>query len=246
MRIRRGDTIIEVMFAIAVFSAVAIISLNIMNSGISTTESNLEITAARSEISSQASALRFIHNGFVAEFEYPETSHFVAVWNQIAERAIDPEDLLNLPAVSDCEEMYSSDAFLSNNPFVVNTRRLNFSANLAVENVDGAVIIPGDLSIINSRAPFALSLLQPRIIFAGASDSDTELREEDEYRDVARVEGIWVTAVKGDIFQATRVPKYYDLYVRTCWVPPGRQYPTKLGSIVRLYNPQGEYEVEDL
>jgi hypothetical protein len=233
------------MFAIAVFSAVSIISLNIMNSGISATESNMEITAARSEISAQAAALRFIHNAFVGEFEYPESSHYVAVWNQIAGRAINSNDLLDLPAVTSCEAMYDSAAFAANAPFIINTRRLSFSPDMAVEAIEGAVITPGDLSIDGSRAPFAPSLLNPRIVFAGAGDSDAELKEEDEYRDVVRVEGIWITAVKGDVFQLTGVPKYYDFYVRTCWVPPGRQYPTKLGTIVRLYNPQGEYEVDD-
>ena len=244
MRVRRGDTIIEVMFSIAVFTLVSVISINLMNSGLTTTQSSLEQTAARSEISSQAAALRFIHNGYVAEFEYPEISHYVGVWEQIADRAIDSGELLNLQDISDCGAMYDSAAFRDNNPFIINTRRLGASGSLTVEDIDGAVVTPGLLSLANSTAPFVLSTLNPRIIFSGAGDSDTELREEDEYRDIARVEGIWITAVRGDVYEVTGIPKYYDMYVRTCWVAPGRQYPTKLGTIVRLYNPQSEYDWE--
>lgn len=62
----RGDTIIEVMFAIVIFSFVAISSIAIMNQGIATGERALEITLVRQQINAQAEALRFIHEGRVA------------------------------------------------------------------------------------------------------------------------------------------------------------------------------------
>jgi len=237
--LRRGDTIIEVMFAIALFSMVAIISINLMNSGISVTESSLEQTLARAEISAQAEALRFLHNAYIAEYEYPEYNNYALIWERITERAIDPEDYMSTRDVDNCETMYNSDAFANGQPFVINTRRLSRNADITLEtNIIDALITP-------TNTPFEPTDLNPRLIFTGAfDDSDTELKESGEYRNVARVEGIWVTAVKGDIFQDTLIPKFYDFYIRTCWIAPGRNYPTKLGTIIRLYNPQNEYAVE--
>jgi hypothetical protein len=228
------------MFAIAVFSMVAVVSINLMNSGIATTESSMEQTLARAEIDAQAAALRFIHNGYIAEYEYPEYDNYVPIWNRITARAIDSNDLLQTHDASTCEEIYTSAAFAHNNPFVINTRRLSGSADITEEtNIVNALVTP-------PATPFEPSGLNPRVIFTGTSDSDTELKETGEYRDVARVEGIWITAVKGDVFRPTGVPKYYDFYIRTCWIAPGRNYPTKLGTIIRLYNPQGEYQTEGL
>ena len=58
---KKGDTIIEVIFAISVFAMVAVTSIVLMNRGLATTQSSLELTLARNEIDSQASALRFMH-----------------------------------------------------------------------------------------------------------------------------------------------------------------------------------------
>ena len=55
---KRGDTIIEVMFAIAIFGLVAILSISSMNRGVVTAETTLEATTARDELNAQAEALR--------------------------------------------------------------------------------------------------------------------------------------------------------------------------------------------
>lgn len=57
----RGDTIIEVIFAITIFAFVAIGSISIMNQGLATGERALEITLVRQQINAQAEALRFVH-----------------------------------------------------------------------------------------------------------------------------------------------------------------------------------------
>ena len=232
---RRGDTIIEVIFAIAIFCLVAIISVNLMSSGITITEASLEQTLVRAEISAQVEALRFLHNAYIAEFEYPEYENYVPVWNRITDRAIDSSSFLDMREVDDCEAMFDSSAFTGNKPFIINTRRLSGSDDLTEEtNLLNALVTP-------STAPFTFSNANPRVIFTnGGNNSDDAELLKDEYRDVARVEGIWVTAVRGDVHRVTNVPKFYDFYVRTCWVAPGRNYPTKLGTVIRLYNPQSE------
>lgn len=76
----RGDTIIEVIFAIAIFSFVAISSLAIMNQGIATGEKALEVTLVRQQVNAQAEALRFIHEARVVT---PD-SIYAGTWSDLS------------------------------------------------------------------------------------------------------------------------------------------------------------------
>lgn len=60
-----GDTIIEVLFAVSIFSLVAVGAISIMNQGINTAQRALEITQVRQQIDAQAEALRFAHHTYV-------------------------------------------------------------------------------------------------------------------------------------------------------------------------------------
>lgn len=62
----KGDTLVEVLFAVTIFSLVAIGSISIMNQGTMTAQRSLEITLVRSEMDAQAEALRFIHDSHIA------------------------------------------------------------------------------------------------------------------------------------------------------------------------------------
>lgn len=64
----RGDTIIEVLFAITVFSLLAVGSLAIMNQGTSAAQRSLELTLVRQQIDSQAEALRYIQTSYVTAY----------------------------------------------------------------------------------------------------------------------------------------------------------------------------------
>lgn len=62
----RGDTIIEVLLAITVFSLVAVAAIAIMNQGVNTTQRALEITLVRQQMDSQIEALRAAHQAYPA------------------------------------------------------------------------------------------------------------------------------------------------------------------------------------
>ncbi len=79
---KRGDTIIEVMFAIAVFSLVAVITISMMNLGTANAEGALELTTARHELNAQAEALRFVHSAYTAELALPTCSSSVILQNE--------------------------------------------------------------------------------------------------------------------------------------------------------------------
>lgn len=102
---KRGDTIIEVMFAIAVFSLVAVITISMMNLGTANAEGSLELTTARHELNAQAEALRFVHSAYTAELALPACSapilqkgekcqQYKALWEDIVghARASMPDD----------------------------------------------------------------------------------------------------------------------------------------------------------
>ena len=64
----RGDTIIEVLFAISVFSLVAVGGLSLMNQGTAAAERSLEITLVRDQVDGQVDALQFLHSAYIASY----------------------------------------------------------------------------------------------------------------------------------------------------------------------------------
>lgn len=68
-RRQRGDTLIEVLFAVTVFSFVVVGALTIMNQGTAASQRALEISLVRQQIDGQAEALRFMHNAYVATYQ---------------------------------------------------------------------------------------------------------------------------------------------------------------------------------
>lgn len=63
-----GDTIIEVLFAVSIFSLVAVGGLSIMNKGNAITQRSLEITLVRQQIDAQAEILRFLNSSYIRAF----------------------------------------------------------------------------------------------------------------------------------------------------------------------------------
>lgn len=62
----QGDTIIEVLSAVVVFSLLAIGVISIMNQGINGAQRALEITLVRQQMDAQAEVLRYINQGYLA------------------------------------------------------------------------------------------------------------------------------------------------------------------------------------
>ncbi len=131
---KRGDTIIEVMMAIAIFAILSVITINLMNSGINNAQRTLEITMARNEIDSQAEALRYIHQSYIAERQLDRSSsEFRTLWDKLrdianSEKQLKTEENAVIPfdinALSSCDEAYNGKAGMVEafNAFVLNTR----------------------------------------------------------------------------------------------------------------------------
>lgn len=59
---QRGDTIVETIVAFAVFSAVAVGTIAVMNRGVAMAQRSLEVTLVREQIDGQAELLRYIRS----------------------------------------------------------------------------------------------------------------------------------------------------------------------------------------
>lgn len=60
MQVSRGDTIIEIVLAFAIFSAAAVGTMTVLSSGVATTQRDLESTLVREQIDTQTEMLRYI------------------------------------------------------------------------------------------------------------------------------------------------------------------------------------------
>ncbi len=84
-RAEQGDTIIEVLFAIALFSMIAVGSLAIMNQSLSVAQRSLEVTLVRQQMDAQAETLRFINQSYIANYQRggPAPTGIAAQWLEI-------------------------------------------------------------------------------------------------------------------------------------------------------------------
>lgn len=256
---KRGDTIIEVMFAFAIFSLIAIISVSMMNIGLAASERSLELVTARNELNAQAEALRFIHSSYISELSLPtcdpinrpgeKCQQFYEIWDSITRLARWVGDVESNPAskidypMEQCEKVYANNNVLltSNNAFVINGRELHSLTN-AGYNSSSAL----NKALIVARSTntdvFVMPELNARIIYTengtmSDNNSVSTMNTLTNYTTVSRVEGIWVYAVSGG--GTSTNPAYYDFYIQTCWNGSGSPVATSLDTIIRLYNPEG-------
>lgn len=66
-----GDTIVEAIFAFAIFGFLVVLATSLMNQGVATAQRALEITLVRQQIDAQAEALRSIRDRYVDLFGVP-------------------------------------------------------------------------------------------------------------------------------------------------------------------------------
>ena len=207
---KHGDTIIEVTLSIAIFSLIAVLSLNLMNNGVSNAQRTLEITMARNEIDAQAEALRYIHSSYVAERQLSrDQSQFRKLWDALREAAITREDELeddneldmikfDINNLNSCSDAYGSDdtfaqegsAVYNMNSFVLNTRLLlpDTDTTYAGESYDTLMkdIVVGMIRLKDEAGNQVANklyapTLYPRIIYSSIGDSSRGIGNNDNY-----------------------------------------------------------------
>lgn len=115
-RRERGDTIIEVMFAVTIFSMIAVGSLTIMNQSLSVAQRSLEITLVRQQMDAQAEALRFINQSYTANFQRsgPAPTGVAAEWLTITSKAVGQATTFGDAIGTTCPTTMPTGAFIVN------------------------------------------------------------------------------------------------------------------------------------
>lgn len=241
MRFIKGDTLIEVLFAIAVFSFVSVLTIVVMQNSIETAQGNLEITMARTEIDSQSEVLRFIHNSFLSEREYVGSEQIYRnIWKRLTDASTAgglSNDASVAPSLNynSCAEAYDTsrpNSINSVHGFILNTRLVDPNN-------------PSNTIVSYSPSVFTPASINPRIIYKeGGTEEGDVLSIGQHYRYVARAEGIWVVSIRSANQTYDGIPDYYDFHIRTCWYSPGADNPSTIGTIIRLYNPELIVEIK--
>lgn len=215
---KKGDTLVEVMLAVGIFSLVAIVVTSVVSGSTSSAQTALEATLAREEVDAQAEALRFIHAAYISN---PE-GDFKRLWeNGITYGAI--TELNDSYPPSSCETMYEN---IPDNAFVINPRMLG---SIDDENLR-AILIKNN----GSSGQFTTASTYPHLVY---DNENKELVKNSSDNVLYRAEGIYDIAVAGPDYGDTGVPQYYDFYIRTCWYGTGDRNASTISTVIRLYNP---------
>jgi len=214
-RLQRGDTLIEVLFAVSVFSFVVVGSLAIMNQGTAASQRSVEITLVRQQIDAQAETLRFMHDSYVAVYQ-----------PNITFNTTDRDASGNL-VTSPAEEWHL-------------LRQHITAANLSVDDYDNSSCpttpLPGSFAVDPRNVLFVSSpsLLQT----AGTSFGQAAYNTNGT---LAGIRGMWIRAISSpdSSDQGETNTGYVDFHIRACWDSSGLSLPMTLGTIVRLYEPRG-------
>jgi type II secretory pathway pseudopilin PulG len=203
-----GDTIIEVMFAFAIFALVAVSSLTIMNQGIAAAQRSLEITLVRAQMDAQAEAIRYVHQAYVAAYQKDGAAPIgvAAEWPKMTSKTTGKgaEEASDFGVTNGtvCPDLSAIER-----PFILNAR---------TATVWGS--IPSSEPLSGSLPPFAQVIYNP--------DSS-----------INQAYGVWVEAVPSDVTSSNGTG-FVDFHIRSCWSGAGTNAPITLGTIVRLYEPR--------
>lgn len=211
----RGDTLIEVLFAISVFSFVVVGSLAIMNQGTAAAQRSVEITLVREQIDAQAETLRFLHSSYVNRYQS----------GGIEFDTTDRDPITNQLITSPAEEWYKLKQYVD-------------TADLAADDYDNTSCptspLPGSFIVDPKAAKFVSTSSSLIPVDDGYAQITYNAGGA-----VAR--GIWIRAISSTTSTDAGETSagYVDYHIRACWGSAGVSLPITIGTIVRLYEPRG-------
>lgn len=212
--VKQGDTIVEALFALAVFGFVAVACLMVMQRGMAAAQLSLEINLVRKQMDAQAEALRFINDAiFVRDRRTnfgDNKSVYGEMWQTITRLASDSGS----NGLSEMTKSGKCAMPTGNHIFIINTK----ANNLAVVEPKNVLFSP---ATVYSRLYF---------------DDKDDNRINTSPNNLRRVEGIWVEVYKGKA-ENNQVP-YYDFYIKACWDTPLSTVPITLATVIRLNEAQ--------
>lgn len=210
---KRGDTIVEVLFAVAVFGFIAAATLSAMQGGMSAAQTSLEGLIVRNHLNAQAEAVRFI-NATVHSREREAdsgTSDYLVLWEDIKDNYVSDK-------VSDFSGMIKDGRCIkpkdgNGKAFIIDTKNMRLSSAV-------------DLATVYSRPVYKNTEI----------DSNKITSESSEF---LKSEGLWIEVAKVD-YGKNYLYDAYDFHIRACWDSVGSKQPITMGTIVRVYEVNNE------
>lgn len=226
---QRGDTIIEVIIAVTVFSLVAVGGITLMNQGAAMAQRSLEIGLVRDQIDAQADVLRYLHTAHIASFGQDQNVAANKQWKFIADRATATAgDIQKFEDVSD-----GTNCKL---PSVTTTQGAAFALNM--QKLTASPVVDPTVSFnptANRDRQVPVTDVPPTMSGDYSSTTYSQLQYGGtDGKDVV-AQGIWIQAYHDAGTPTTA--GYYDFYIRACWITPGQVPPVTLSTVVRLYEP---------
>lgn len=223
---KRGDTMIEVLLASAIFGFISLLTITLMNSGLRIAQANLQMTMARNEITAQTEALRYIHNAYISSPAGLSTyNQYRDLWNKIVEEATIITESERSTSTEDdtvaCSELYEGVSNDNSKIEVRNNHSLILNTNAVSLDLEKTVLYKSSAS----------NKLNP-------TDSYPYI-EFDANNNILSANGIWINVegVKENSASSSDPPRYYDFYISSCWYSAMTEAPTTLDTVIRLYNP---------
>ncbi len=215
----KGDTLIEALFAITVFSLVAVGGLAIMNQGTATSQRALEITLVRNEVDAQAETLRFLNSSYIAAYQSGVSGC--------------TDDLSNINLGSPANQWQAMLCYIENHPSKDSS--IVFSDTSCPQAQADYNPSTDGWFILNTRKA---TFVEPVGQFKTAQTFSQVRYKSDDTVDTA--DGIWIVPVQAKTVFANNqnTAGYTDFYIRACWDSLGQSVPVTIGTIVRLYEPR--------
>ena len=241
----RGDTIIEVIFAVTVFSMVALGGMALMNQGAAMAQRSLEISMVRDQMDAQADGLRYIHDAYMAGLGGAANSTVARVWNAVASDRAEtgtPPDFGSISDGQSCVAPSKAVGVNAGRPYALDITKLDDPAKVVVSYDDDISHDPSNTANyeqvpVSRRTPGWLSSTTYAQIRYGVPPDPLNLNPSQ----TTAAQGIWIIPVHTP--KGTQVPGntaavgYYDFNIYACWMTPGQSAPVTLGTVVRLYDP---------
>lgn len=208
-RTARGDTIVEVLFAVSVFSLVVVGALGTMNRGVAISQRALESTLVRQQMDSQAETLRFMHDAYLATYkndsEPSESTNPVAYnWYKMMQY-VSSSGAESATTYGTCPTVSGGKYIKIKGSFFVNPKT--------------AEVVYDDNTIIKPTT------------WSGLEWSGSTVKSAGMW-----IEAVRSTGNTADVNQSDA--GYVDFHIRACWDTVGMSQQMTLGTIVRLYEPK--------
>ena len=206
---QKGDTLIEVLFAMTVFSLIVVTGLSLMGQGLAAAQRSLEITTVRQQMDGQVETLRFLHSAYVNSYQAGQTFNLTDGVSTPAEEYYKIIQFVRTAGRASASQFGGTNACV-----IPNNANTDFVLNPATAQLVTTATKPD----IFQAAPTVSQL-----VYAGGTQATYS-------------QGMWLEGVRSTVSGTTA--GFIDFHVRACWNVAGSNIPMNLGTIVRLYEPR--------